>query len=66
MKFLMIILTAMFIGAKLCGAIGWSWWLVMSPLIVYVCFWAFVIILAFIVNFVLAFCEVDYRMKLAT
>ncbi|MCI1925629.1 MAG: hypothetical protein LKJ72_01230 [[Lactobacillus] timonensis] len=34
MKWLAIILTAMFTGAKLAGAIAWSWWLVMLPAII--------------------------------
>jgi hypothetical protein len=25
-------LTLLFIGLKLCGVIGWSWWWVLSPL----------------------------------
>ena len=35
MKWLVIILTAMFTGAKLAKAISWSWWLVFSPAIIY-------------------------------
>lgn len=35
MKWLVIILTAMFTGAKLAKAISWSWWLVFSPVIAY-------------------------------
>ena len=35
MQWLAIILTAMFAGAKLCGAISWPWWLVFAPAIVY-------------------------------
>lgn len=34
MKWLAIILTAMFTGAKIAGAITWSWWLVMLPAII--------------------------------
>lgn len=34
MKWLAIILTAMFTGAKLAGVIAWSWWLVMLPAII--------------------------------
>lgn len=33
MKWSAIILTAMFTGAKLAGAIAWSWWLVLLPAI---------------------------------
>lgn len=35
MKWLVIILTAMFTGAKLAKAISWSWLLVFSPVIAY-------------------------------
>ncbi|MBB1079059.1 hypothetical protein H5S09_03750 [Limosilactobacillus sp. STM2_1] len=35
MKALVVILTAMFTGAKLAGAIAWSWWLVFAPVWVY-------------------------------
>jgi len=35
MKTLVVILTAMFTGAKLAGAIKWSWWLVFTPVWVY-------------------------------
>ena len=34
MKWLAIILTSMFTGAKLAGVIAWSWWLVMLPAII--------------------------------
>jgi hypothetical protein len=35
MKWLAIILTAIFTGAKLAKVISWSWWLVFSPVIIY-------------------------------
>ena len=35
MKLLIIILTAMFAGAKIAGAISWSWWLVLAPVWIY-------------------------------
>ena len=35
MKWLAIILTTIFTGAKLANAVNWSWWLVFSPLIIY-------------------------------
>ena len=40
MKWLVIILTAMFTGARLAGAINWDWLLVFSPAIIYVGFYA--------------------------
>ena len=33
LRWLAIILSAMFAGAKLAGVIAWSWWLVMLPAI---------------------------------
>lgn len=42
MKWLAIILTAMFAGARLAGAINWNWPLVFSPAIIYVGFYAVV------------------------
>lgn len=49
MKWLVIILTAMFTGAKLANAISWSWWLVFSPVLIYYGFWiAFWVIIAII------------------
>ena len=40
MKWLVIILTAMFTGARLAGAINWDWLLVFSSAIIYVGFYA--------------------------
>lgn len=50
MKWLVIILTAMFTGARLAGAINWDWLLVFSPAVIYVGFYAVVwtIVLAII------------------
>jgi len=31
MKLLLIMLTTLFVGLKLTGVIGWSWWLVLLP-----------------------------------
>lgn len=39
MKWLAIILTALFAGAKLAGVIAWSWWLVFCPVLIYYGFW---------------------------
>lgn len=49
MKWLVIILTAMFTGAKLAKAISWSWWLVFSPAIIYWGTGAVILLLAWIV-----------------
>lgn len=35
MKFLAIVLTIIFAIAKIMGLIGWSWWLVLSPALIY-------------------------------
>lgn len=48
MKWLAIILTAMFTGAKLAGVIAWSWWLVFSPAIIYWGAGALILIFAWI------------------
>ena len=48
MKWLVIILTAMFTGARLAGAINWDWLLVFSPAIIYVGFYAVVWIIVLI------------------
>lgn len=44
MKWLVIILTAMFTGARLAGAINWGWLLVFSPAIIYAVLWTIVLI----------------------
>lgn len=48
MKWLVIILTAMFTGARLAGAINWDWLLVFSPAIIYVGLYAVVWIIVLI------------------
>lgn len=53
MKYLVMVLTAMFAGARLAGAITWSWWLVFSPLIVYFGFYALLIVLVITVSLIL-------------
>ena len=50
MKWLMIILTALFTVAKLVGLITWSWWLVFLPALILVGFWLFVFIVAVVVQ----------------
>lgn len=52
MKYLVMVLTAMFAGARLAGVITWSWWLVFSPLIIYYGLWALLIVLAMTVSIV--------------
>lgn len=53
MKWLVIILTAMFTGARLAGAINWDWLLVFSPAIIYVGFYAvvWIIVLAILIAY---------------
>ncbi|WP_240410766.1 hypothetical protein [Limosilactobacillus vaginalis] len=46
MKWLVIILTAMFTGAKLAHVISWSWWLVFSPAIIYIAYGIVLFIIA--------------------
>lgn len=53
MKYLVMVLTAMFAGARLAGAITWSWWLVFSPLIIYFGFYALLFVLVLIVSLIL-------------
>lgn len=36
MKWLVVILTAIFTGLKLASVISWSWWLVWLPLLLYI------------------------------
>lgn len=35
MNFLAIVLTIIFAVARIMGLIGWSWWLVLSPALIY-------------------------------
>lgn len=35
MKLLAILLTTLFVGLQLTGYIAWSWWLVLSPVLVW-------------------------------
>ena len=57
MKWLVIILTAMFTGAKLCGAISWSWWLVFTPLFLYFGWYLLIFTIAGIIGMVCAFMD---------
>lgn len=49
MKALMVILTAIFTGAKLAGAIHWSWWLVFAPVFIYCGGWALLVLISWII-----------------
>jgi hypothetical protein len=49
MKWLMIILTAMFVAAKLAGVVNWSWWLVLLPALIYIGFILLILLIYFIV-----------------
>ena len=49
MKWLVIILTAMFTGAKLAHIISWSWWLVLLPVWIYMGFMLLLLLIAFVV-----------------
>lgn len=57
MKWLVIVLTAMFAGAKLCGAIAWSWWLVFTPFFIYIGWYALLLTLAAIIGLIAAFMD---------
>ena len=45
MKFLAIVLTIIFAFARIMGLIGWSWWLVLSPALIYFGFILLVILI---------------------
>lgn len=47
MKHFAILLTVLFVGLKLTGAISWSWFLVLSPLLILV---SIIILLIFVVG----------------
>ena len=49
MKWLMIVLTAIFVMAKLINVITWSWWLVLLPAWIYMGFILLILIIAFVV-----------------
>jgi hypothetical protein len=49
MQWLAIILTALFVAAKLVGLIAWSWWLVFLPAIILVGIWLLFFIVAFMI-----------------
>lgn len=49
MQWLAIILTALFVAAKLVGLITWSWWLVFLPVIILAGIWLLFFIVAFMI-----------------
>lgn len=53
MKFLAIVLTIIFAIAKIMGLIGWSWWLVLSPALIYCAIWLIVLLIATIIALVM-------------
>jgi len=52
MKHFAILLTVLFVGLKLTGAISWSWFLVLSPLLIWVLIVAFLVFILGICAFV--------------
>ncbi|WP_242363451.1 hypothetical protein [Limosilactobacillus antri] len=57
MKWFVNVLTAMFVGAKLCGVITWSWWLVFSPFLICIGWYALLLTLAAIIGVIAAFMD---------
>ncbi|WP_179221328.1 hypothetical protein [Lactobacillus taiwanensis] len=53
MKFLAIVLTIIFAIARIMGLIGWSWWLVFSPALIYCAVWLLVLLIAIIIALVM-------------
>ena len=49
MQWLAIILTALFVAAKLVGIVTWSWWLVLLPAIILAGIWVLFFIVAFMI-----------------
>ena len=49
MQWLAIILTALFVAAKLVGLISWSWWLVFLPSIILAGIWVLFFVVALVV-----------------
>lgn len=54
---LLNILTIIFVIAKICGAITWSWWLVLLPTIINVGLSIFVLLFIFIILLIAAFLD---------
>lgn len=53
MKFLAIVLTIIFAIARIMGLIAWSWWLVLSPALIYCAVWLLVLLIATIIALVM-------------
>ncbi len=53
MKFLAIILTIIFAIARIMGFITWSWWLVLSPALIYCAVWLLVLLIYIIVALIM-------------
>lgn len=53
MKFLAIILTIIFAIARIIGFITWSWWLVLSPALIYCAVWLLVLLIYIIVALIM-------------
>lgn len=53
MKFLAIVLTIIFAIARIMGLIDWSWWLVLSPALIYCAIWLVVLLIAIIIALVM-------------
>ena len=53
MKFLAIVLTIIFAIARIMGLIAWSWWLVLSPALIYCAVWLLVLLITIIIALVM-------------
>ncbi|WNW29487.1 hypothetical protein RP299_03980 [Lactobacillus johnsonii] len=53
MKFLAIVLTIIFVVARIMNLITWSWWLVLSPALIYCAVWLLVLLIAIIIALVM-------------
>lgn len=53
MKFLAIVLTIIFAIARIMGFITWSWWLVLSPALIYCAVWLLVLLIYIIVALII-------------
>ncbi|WP_164848944.1 hypothetical protein [Lactobacillus johnsonii] len=53
MKFLAIVLTIIFAIARIMGFITWSWWLVLSPALIYCAVWLLVLLIYIIVALIM-------------
>jgi len=51
------LLSILFIGLKLTGHIGWSWWWVLSPVWIPVCIGLAILIIVGIVRLIAAICD---------